>query len=74
MVGLPHEEWGNCIEAVVVLREPKQADEEELREHVRAALRSSKTPDRIWFWDEVPRTETGKLIRREITARVLAAH
>ena len=29
-----------------------------------AALRSSKTPDRFWFLDALPRTETGKLLRR----------
>jgi acyl-coenzyme A synthetase/AMP-(fatty) acid ligase len=31
-------------------------------------LRSSKTPDRIVFWDEMPRTETGKLVRRTVLA------
>jgi acyl-CoA synthetase (AMP-forming)/AMP-acid ligase II len=68
VVGLPHEEWGQSIEAVCVLNPGAQAEEQELREHVRVALRSSKTPDRIWFWDELPRTETGKLIRRNIAA------
>ena len=42
-----------------------------LSEHVRGALRSSKTPDRILVWDELPRTETGKLIRREAVARIV---
>src|SRR3954468_13798053 len=72
VIGLPHEEWGQCIEAVCVLNPGARAEERELREHVRAALRSSKTPDRIWFWDELPRTETGKLVRRHIVARVSA--
>ena len=70
VVGLPHEEWGQCIEAVVVRNPAGDVDEEELREHVRTSLRSSKTPDRIWFWDELPRTETGKLVRRNIVAQI----
>ena len=32
------------------------------------ALRSSKTPDRFWFLDALPRTETGKLLRRMVPA------
>ena len=67
-VGLPHEEWGQCIEAVIVRKPGAVVDEQELREHVRASLRSSKTPDHIWFWEELPRTETGKLIRRNIVS------
>jgi acyl-coenzyme A synthetase/AMP-(fatty) acid ligase len=38
----------------------------ELRDWVRGHLRGSKTPDRIAFWPELPRTPTGKLVRREI--------
>jgi acyl-CoA synthetase (AMP-forming)/AMP-acid ligase II len=75
VVGLPHEEWGQSIEAAVVLAADIDGDddaEQELREHVRSALRSSKTPDRVWIWDELPRTETGKLVRRDVTARILA--
>ena len=73
VVGCPHDEWGQCIEAVVVRRAGVDTDEQQLREHVRASLRSSKTPDRIWFWDELPRTETGKLVRRTIVARIVEA-
>ena len=40
------------------------ADAAELRDFTRQALRSSKTPDRFWFLDALPRTETGKLLRR----------
>lgn len=70
VVGLPHEEWGQCIEAVVVRNPGTDVDEQALRDHVRASLRSSKTPDRVWFWDELPRTETGKLVRRTIVAQL----
>jgi acyl-CoA synthetase (AMP-forming)/AMP-acid ligase II len=70
VVGVPDEEWGQRIEAAVVLRERAVSTGSALRDHVRTQLRSSKTPDRIMVWDELPRTETGKLIRRDVAARI----
>lgn len=73
VVGVPDDEWGQRIEAAVVLRAAADSTCEALREHVRAQLRGSKTPDRIVVWDELPRTETGKLIRREAVRRIMNA-
>jgi acyl-CoA synthetase (AMP-forming)/AMP-acid ligase II len=72
VLGVPDDEWGQRIEAACVLRQGAEADEDELRAHVRARLRGSKTPDRIVFWTEVPRTETGKLVRRVALEKLLA--
>lgn len=44
--------------------------DEELKEWVRTRLRSSKTPETVEFWPELPRTETGKLIRRNVVAQL----
>jgi acyl-CoA synthetase (AMP-forming)/AMP-acid ligase II len=71
VVGIPDEEWGHRIEAAVVLRADGTATPEQLQDHVRSRLRRSKTPDRIVFWDEVPRTETGKLVRRSAVDRIV---
>jgi len=70
VVGVPDEEWGQRIEAVVVLRPGASVEADDLREHVRSRLRGSKTPERITFWDELPRTETGKLVRRNVVAEL----
>jgi acyl-CoA synthetase (AMP-forming)/AMP-acid ligase II len=64
VVGVPDVEWGQRIEAAVVLRAEATVVPNDLRAHVRSKLRSSKTPDRIEVWTEIPRTETGKLVRR----------
>lgn len=68
--GVRDQDWGQRIEAAVVVRAPATVDEAELRAFVRGVLRSSKTPERFWFWDELPRTETGKLLRRHVVDQV----
>ncbi|MGY3555439.1 class I adenylate-forming enzyme family protein [Williamsia sp. R60] len=71
VVGVPDEEWGQRIEAAVVVRSGFTVDENDLHDYVKASLRSSKTPSRFFFWPELPRTETGKLVRRNVLAKVL---
>jgi acyl-CoA synthetase (AMP-forming)/AMP-acid ligase II len=62
VVGIPDNEWGERVVAAVV--RCGDCTEDELRDHVRAALRSASTPERIAFRDELPFNETGKLLRR----------
>lgn len=71
VVGVPDEDWGERVVAVVVCNDGKRPDEDELREWVRSRLRSSKTPDEIHFVDELPYTDTGKLLRRTVKSDVL---
>lgn len=68
VVGLPDEEWGQRLAAAVVRRPGAEVGEDELREFVRERLRSSRTPDVIAFRDDLPHTETGKLLRRAVLA------
>ena len=68
VIGVPDDEWGQRIAAVVVLTGGADAAADELREWVRARLRSSKTPDVVTFRAELPRTDTGKLLRRNLLA------
>jgi acyl-CoA synthetase (AMP-forming)/AMP-acid ligase II len=69
VVGLPDEEWGQRICAVVVLSEADAADPaiaEEVRQYAAGKLRSSRAPSSVLIWPELPYTPTGKLLRRNI--------
>ncbi|WP_328358757.1 fatty acid--CoA ligase family protein [Mycobacterium sp. NBC_00419] len=66
VVGVEDAEWGQIMVAVVVPVSDIAPDPEELRAHVRAHLRGSRTPDRVVFRHELPTTPTGKVLRRQL--------
>ncbi len=68
VVGMPSEEWGEAVVAAVVIADEVMA--EELQEWVKEHMRSSRVPERIEFWDELPYNETGKLLRRVVKERL----
>ncbi|MEO3760104.1 fatty acid--CoA ligase family protein [Mycobacterium sp. B14F4] len=74
VVGPEDPQWGQIIVAVVVPAESASPDPDELREHVRAHLRGSRTPDRVVFRDELPTNATGKVLRRELLAELTASN
>ncbi|MEV5357361.1 AMP-binding protein [Streptomyces sp. NPDC052693] len=69
VLGLPDPEWGQRLVAVLV----GTGDPEEIRSFVKRRLRSSKTPDTFVFRPELPRTATGKLLRRTLVGELAEA-
>jgi acyl-CoA synthetase (AMP-forming)/AMP-acid ligase II len=67
--GVDDEEFGQRLKAAVVRREGKKATEKELREYVKQNLAGYKVPREIDFIDELPRNATGKVLKRELTAK-----
>ena len=74
VVGVPSVEWGEAVAAVVVANRgtpvgaPLAA---ELQAWVKERMRSSRVPERVDFWGELPYNETGKLLRRVVKARLV---
>ena len=66
VVGRTDSEWQEAVTAVVVLRAGAEVGAEELREHCAAALAGYKVPKRIEFAEELPRTASGKLMRKAL--------
>ena len=69
VIGVSDEEFGQRLKAFVVLGEGKQADEQELKGHVKSNLAGYKTPREVEFIDELPRNATGKVLKRELVER-----
>jgi acetyl-CoA synthetase len=73
-IGKPHQIKGESIVVFVVLKEGvTQSDElrAELREHVAKEMGKIARPDEVWFVKDVPKTRSGKIMRRVVRARVL---
>jgi fatty-acyl-CoA synthase len=64
--GVDDEKFGQRLKAVVVLREGTSATEDDLKKHVKANLAAYKVPREFEFMDELPRTSTGKVLKREL--------
>jgi O-succinylbenzoic acid--CoA ligase len=66
-VGRPDAEWQEAVVAVVVLHEGAEAGADELRAHCASELAAFKVPKRFEFVSDLPRTGSGKLIRRAVS-------
>jgi acyl-CoA synthetase (AMP-forming)/AMP-acid ligase II len=64
VIGIPDPEWGEDPRAIVVLKKGMAATAEELMEFCRQRLSSFKRPRSVVFVDELPRTSTGKVLKR----------
>ena len=70
VIGVDDEQFGQRLAAFVVLNDGGTATPEELKQHVRESLANYKVPREITVLDELPRNITGKIVRRELQARV----
>jgi fatty-acyl-CoA synthase len=70
VIGLPDQEWGESVAAVVVLVEGAQVGPDELAAWVAIRLRSTRAPTRIEYRPALPYSETGKLLRRQLKAEM----
>jgi acyl-CoA synthetase (AMP-forming)/AMP-acid ligase II len=73
VVGLPDPKWGENVTAVIVLREGMTATEAEIISTARDRLAGFKKPKRVVFVDELPKTVSGKIIKRELRDRLTEA-
>ncbi|HET7376372.1 MAG TPA: acetyl-coenzyme A synthetase, partial [Anaerolineae bacterium] len=72
VIGLPHEVKGTAIHAFVLLRHTatgSPALEDELKQHVGREMGPIAKPEEIKFVDKLPKTRSGKIMRRVLKAR-----
>jgi acyl-CoA synthetase (AMP-forming)/AMP-acid ligase II len=66
--GIPSEEWGEAVHATVVLAPGSLLTTEEIAAFGREHLASYKVPRSVDFLDELPRTGSGKILKRQLRA------
>ena len=68
VIGVPDEKSGEAVIAVVVSSDPSLT-EEALINYCREHLTGYKRPRHVFFTDELPKTNVGKILRRELRAK-----
>ncbi len=75
VIGKPHEIKGEAIKAFVILKEgyePSEKLAEEIKHHVRHVLGPIAVPDEMAFVEKLPKTRSGKIMRRVLKAQELS--
>lgn len=62
--GVPDEEWGEAVKAVIRLKPGETLDESAIIEHCRAHLASYKKPRWVEFVEDLPKNQNGKVLKR----------
>lgn len=65
-IGIPDPLYGEEVAAFVVLKNDKEASEQELIDHCKSELADYKCPKSIRFVKDIPKGPTGKLLKREL--------
>ena len=66
--GIPSEEWGEVVHATVVLAPGTSLTPEEIKAFGKEHLASYKVPRSVDFVEELPRTGSGKILKRQLRA------
>lgn len=66
VIGIPDEEWGESVKALVVLKPGKSATEKEIIDFCMDSLSSFKKPKSVEFLDELPKNPAGKILKSEL--------
>jgi long-chain acyl-CoA synthetase len=66
VIGIPHDELGEEVAAAVSLKPGAEATPDEIRDYVKQRVAAYKYPRSIWIADDLPKTPTGKILKREI--------
>ena len=72
VVGLPDLYWIEAVTAVIVVKPGQSLDEETVLAHCRAVMAHFKVRKRVVFVDSLPKNPSGKLLKRELRAKLAA--
>jgi acyl-CoA synthetase (AMP-forming)/AMP-acid ligase II len=64
VIGFPDEKWGEAVKAIMVVKQGEELTESELIEWCQGEIGRFKIPKKVVFTDAIPRTPTGKILKR----------
>ncbi len=68
VIGIPDENWGEAVKAIVVRREGSELSEADVIAYAREQIAGFKCPKSVDFIEALPRNPSGKILRRELRA------
>jgi len=68
VIGVPDDDWGEAVKAVLVLKQGKTSTPDEIVRYCREHLAGYKIPQSVDFVDKLPKTDTGKILKKIIKA------
>jgi acyl-CoA synthetase (AMP-forming)/AMP-acid ligase II len=74
VIGLPHPEWGETVTAFVELNEGADVTEEQLRVFARERLGGIRAPKHVAIVSELPRSPTGKVLKKDLRTPYWSGH
>ncbi|OWP49756.1 long-chain-fatty-acid--CoA ligase [Pseudomonas nitroreducens] len=66
VIGIPHEQWGEAVHAIIVRKPGAEVGEDELRAHCRESIAGYKCPKSVEFREALPLTGAGKILKRDL--------
>jgi long-chain acyl-CoA synthetase len=74
VIGVPDERWGETVKALVVARAGRSPTADELVAFARERLAGYKLPRSVEFVDDLPRTPSGKVLKRKLRERAVTLY
>jgi long-chain acyl-CoA synthetase len=70
VIGLPDKEWGERVTAIITTKPGQSLDTDELKQFLKSRLSSFKVPKEFRIVSDIPKSQAGKLLKRELKRQI----
>lgn len=69
VIGVPSDQWGEAVKAIVVLKKGHEATADEIMEFCKGKIAGYKRPQSVDFIEELPRNASGKVLKKDLRTK-----